>query len=652
MNRTTIQNPCMMLTTLWNNTPIQAKCQERRSRMQCHQFMSLLLLFIVPINIQSLQLLNLNNGDTIMSSRMFNTMSNNATNQYFTGSLISRKDKRCRLKNILSVINASEREIMLMSLATTKQNILPPVPKQINAKLKRSSIFKRAITCRGGGSYDEKYYDNPTFGSEKQQLRQYIFTRDDVREQQQIHNYSRQQQQNRYNSNSYDSDIIYSQYHEVDDGTIDDEVDYDEEEIDEEDDDFEYYDSPMESKSSSSRIFHPPVVKLNDMVSALLNTCTMNERLQKLVKEIKQLAQCEQSTARAITYQQSINQEMLPTPFWYQLKQQESVMPTVNNNQVFEETSSTQFRMPISSTSSTPQGSLRGGSTTTVVRPLLFAQKHCDDGESYQKQIQQPSPTFMNNAFYHYHDHHWVHPNNNHNYHYKVAVTATNLPAAKGMNCKDSNEMVTLTDKRIWNTKTFSTTSDNKEHFKEFLQNMIRDVFDIIVPDDVKTRTSIDMIRRQQQQQSSLELTLAMIYLDRACSVGTPRKGNKQKQLLLHGQLTICPPCTSSTLHGLILASLLLSVSSVRGVSVEEIVRNKYLQLSSLLKSNSIHIEQITSYQKSFNRSDDDVLSLQQSLMEIVQIMKDSLGESGIFVSMEEMKQFRQSWELCFGSSQ
>jgi len=113
--------------------------------------------------------------------------------------------------------------------------------------------------------------------------------------------------------------------------------------------------------------------------------------------------------------------------------------------------------------------------------------------------------------------------------------------------------------------------------------------------------------------EDGVEICLAMIYLDRACSVETPRSNG----------VPSCPFCSPRTVHRLSLAALLVSMEAVRG------------------EPQQFHIKE-----------DDYMTRLSQSLgiplfqlQQMVDWMRAAQGDEGLYVTLEEMKRWSRSWE-------
>ena len=129
---------------------------------------------------------------------------------------------------------------------------------------------------------------------------------------------------------------------------------------------------------------------------------------------------------------------------------------------------------------------------------------------------------------------------------------------------------------------------------------------------------------------NGIEVSLAMIYMDRACSVETSRSNG----------VPSCPFCTPRTVHRLSLAAFIISLQAVRGQDGagggggggggEQQLEQQYQQLQLLSVSLGIPL-----------------LQLQQ----MVEWMRSALGDSGLFVTMEEMISWNRSLEIIFSSS-
>jgi hypothetical protein len=109
-----------------------------------------------------------------------------------------------------------------------------------------------------------------------------------------------------------------------------------------------------------------------------------------------------------------------------------------------------------------------------------------------------------------------------------------------------------------------------------------------------------------------VEIALAMIYLDRACSVETQRSNG----------VPPCPFCLPRTVHRLSLASLLLATQAVNGISDEEMM-SLYEKISSLgIPGNQLE--------------------------QMVEWMRGALGDAGLSVTIPQMHEWGRHWESIF----
>jgi hypothetical protein len=109
-----------------------------------------------------------------------------------------------------------------------------------------------------------------------------------------------------------------------------------------------------------------------------------------------------------------------------------------------------------------------------------------------------------------------------------------------------------------------------------------------------------------------VEIPLAMIYLDRACSVETPRSNG----------VPPCPFCIPRTVHRLTLASMLLATQAVKGISEQEMT-SLYEKVSSLGVPGN-------------------------QLQQMVEWMRGALGNAGLAVSTPQMREWGYQWESIF----
>jgi hypothetical protein len=116
---------------------------------------------------------------------------------------------------------------------------------------------------------------------------------------------------------------------------------------------------------------------------------------------------------------------------------------------------------------------------------------------------------------------------------------------------------------------------------------------------------------------NGIEIPLAMIYMDRACSVETPRSNG----------ILACPFCTPRTVHRLSLVALVLAVATTS--SMEQ------LQVENLLQQfpNLLDIPE-------------------DELIQMVDWMRGALGDLGLMVTVDQMKQWSLYWESIFSGKQ
>lgn len=109
-----------------------------------------------------------------------------------------------------------------------------------------------------------------------------------------------------------------------------------------------------------------------------------------------------------------------------------------------------------------------------------------------------------------------------------------------------------------------------------------------------------------------VEIPLAMIYLDRACSVETHRTNG----------VPPCPFCTPRTVHRLSLASLLLATQAVNGWTEAEM-------LAQFEKVAFLGIPEA-------------------QLQQMVDWMRGALGDTGLMVTVPQMQEWGRNWESIF----
>ena len=124
--------------------------------------------------------------------------------------------------------------------------------------------------------------------------------------------------------------------------------------------------------------------------------------------------------------------------------------------------------------------------------------------------------------------------------------------------------------------------------------------------------TLVTILREEDSEEDlSLELALAMIYMDRACSVETPRSNG----------LAACPFCTPRTVHRLTVTAVLVAMESTRGNDAVE---------------------------KLYPKVSDSLGIPEDQLRHMVDWMLGSLGDPGFFVDPFQMQEFTETWERRF----
>ena len=123
----------------------------------------------------------------------------------------------------------------------------------------------------------------------------------------------------------------------------------------------------------------------------------------------------------------------------------------------------------------------------------------------------------------------------------------------------------------------------------------------------------VSSILQMAHDETSIVLSLSMIYLDRASSVETLRSNGAPP----------CPFITFRTVHRLFLTSLLTAAQVVGGKPIDEY----HEQLEELVGVSS------------------------QEIHEMMTWMKYALGDSGHFVGLGEMQKFKHMWERVFSNT-
>jgi hypothetical protein len=154
----------------------------------------------------------------------------------------------------------------------------------------------------------------------------------------------------------------------------------------------------------------------------------------------------------------------------------------------------------------------------------------------------------------------------------------------------------------------------------------------------------VDVFALKDAETRSLALSLAMMYMDRATSVETPR-GRQQR----NGATTpSCPYCTPRTVHRLILTSLYLAVQAILqqklAMSNDE---NDDLMTTFTEESLFLPPRVLPSHGRcSFYETKLASLGIPQDEMHhMIAWMKAALGDAGFFVTSDHMREWRRTWE-------
>jgi hypothetical protein len=141
-----------------------------------------------------------------------------------------------------------------------------------------------------------------------------------------------------------------------------------------------------------------------------------------------------------------------------------------------------------------------------------------------------------------------------------------------------------------------------------------------------------DIVSRLGVTDDGIEIPLAMIYMDRACSVETPRSNNVQA----------CPFCTPRTVHRLSLAALWIATEAVHGNAGERRMKESMFQQTSDTNDDSNNNCSLSS--SSLGLSEEE-------LQQMLDWMRAALGDHGLMVTVEQMRCWSQSWESIFSTS-
>jgi hypothetical protein len=185
------------------------------------------------------------------------------------------------------------------------------------------------------------------------------------------------------------------------------------------------------------------------------------------------------------------------------------------------------------------------------------------------------------------------------------------IPASRA-NTGDDEELTVfhaktpIPQKDVTNTD-FKVTPRGVNHWGPDLQEMLQSV-----------------VSELQLTDEGVEIPLAMIYLDRACSVETLRSNN----------VAACPFCTPRTVHRLSLAALWMAMEAVHGSSGAQRMKEALLPRNSDEPSSSSPLMDLS----------------EDELQQMVGWMRDALGDFGLMVTVDQMKQWSQSWESIFSA--
>jgi hypothetical protein len=153
-----------------------------------------------------------------------------------------------------------------------------------------------------------------------------------------------------------------------------------------------------------------------------------------------------------------------------------------------------------------------------------------------------------------------------------------------------------------------SATGTKLADLSDFLNRALQCI--IIPPKDSRT----DFVSKDAL------LSLAVLYLDRACAVDTPRYQQFQNEQHHHLQSPSCPFCSPATVHRLALTALLVAASA-NNLSI------CYHDVSTAFGISRHECETMMAW------------------------MRTALGDAGIFVTPEEMRAFASVWHKRFPAS-
>lgn len=183
------------------------------------------------------------------------------------------------------------------------------------------------------------------------------------------------------------------------------------------------------------------------------------------------------------------------------------------------------------------------------------------------------------------------------------------IPATKAITEEDDDELTVFHAKTPYRRDDAKTSSAPRgvSHWGPDLQDMLQNV-----------------VSKLQLTEERVEIPLAMIYLDRACSVETQRSNN----------VVACPFCTPRTVHRLSLAALWMAMEAVHGIAGAQ-------QMKDALFSDSSETDGSVSLSSMMDLSEEE-------LQLMVGWMRAALGDNGLMVTVDQMKSWSYFWESIF----
>jgi len=239
-----------------------------------------------------------------------------------------------------------------------------------------------------------------------------------------------------------------------------------------------------------------------------------------------------------------------------------------------------------------------------------------------KQQPSHPSKTLLEENYNNHHQQHYYHdaPINVHPsraWHPPIPATAASLSDEEDI---DGEELTLFHAK---SPRTLSSGED-RSHMKgvacwgpellPYLEHVV-EILGISTPTSRSTTTTAERREEGEEEEAgAVEIPLAMIYLDRACSVETLRSNG----------VPPCPFCIPRTVHRLSLASMLLATQAVKGISQEDMKAFYYGKISSSLGIPETQLEQM------------------------VEWMRGALGDAGLSVTIPQMQEWGRHWESIF----